>query len=209
MSENISVNRSTLMSLKSKISMAKSGHSLLKKKRDGLIMEFFKMLENSKNLREEMIKKFIKCEQSLNLAKIYNDDLELKFLSKLSKDKSLINFQTKNIMGLTLPQIKTEFKESEIVNKTTSYFTNSSIVDTIKDYDSLIVKIIILAEVETTLLKLLAEIEKTKRRVNGLENTIIPNLEESVKYVKLNLEEFERENTIRLKKIKSKMNKIN
>ena len=205
MSEDISVNRSTLMNLKSKISMAKSGYSLLKKKRDGLIMEFFKMLDNSKDLREDMQKQFLKAKQNLNLARVYNDDLELKFLTTLSNKKDLINFQTKNIMGLTLPQIKMEFKKNEIVNKTTSYFTNDSIINVVKDYDTLIVKIIILAEIETTLLKLLAEIEKTKRRVNGLENTIIPNLEDSVKYVKLNLEEFERENIIRLKKIKNKL----
>ena len=205
MSEDISVNRSTLMNLKSKISMAKSGYSLLKKKRDGLIMEFFKMLDNSKDLREDMQKQFLKAKQNLNLARVYNDDLELKFLTTLSNKKDLINFQTKNIMGLTLPQIKMEFKKNDIVNKTTSYFTNDSIINVVKDYDNLIVKIIILAEIETTLLKLLAEIEKTKRRVNGLENTIIPNLEDSVKYVKLNLEEFERENIIRLKKIKNKL----
>ena len=205
MSEDISVNRSTLMNLKSKISMAKSGYSLLKKKRDGLIMEFFKMLDNSKDLREDMQKQFLKAKQNLNLARVYNDDLELKFLTTLSNKKDLINFQTKNIMGLTLPQIKMEFKKNEIVNKTTSYFTNDSIINVVKDYDTLIVKIIILAEIETTLLKLLAEIEKTKRRVNGLENTIIPNLEDNVKYVKLNLEEFERENIIRLKKIKNKL----
>ena len=205
MSEDISVNRSTLMNLKSKISMAKSGYSLLKKKRDGLIMEFFKMLDNSKDLREDMQKQFLKAKQNLNLARVYNDDLELKFLTTLSNKKDLINFQTKNIMGLTLPQIKMEFKKNDIVNKTTSYFTNDSIINVVKDYDNLIVKIIILAEIETTLLKLLAEIEKTKRRVNGLENTIIPNLEDNVKYVKLNLEEFERENIIRLKKIKNKL----
>ena len=60
------------------------------------------------------------------------------------------------------------------------------------------------AEIETTMKKLLDEIERTKRRVNALEFKVIPELEEAQRFIKFRLEEMDRENTIRLKFLKSK-----
>jgi V/A-type H+-transporting ATPase subunit D len=205
MTTDISPNRSELIGLKNKIKNAKNGHSLLKKKRDGLIMEFFKMIDNAKNLRVEVIKQFILSKKSLKIARVLNDDIDLKLFSKLSKNRNLIDFQKTNIMGLSLPKIKSDFKKRKLINRNINVYSNKSKNEVLKNYEELIEKIIILAEIETTILKLLTEIEKTKRRVNGIEFTTIPNLEESEKFVKLSLEEMERENIIRLKKVKNKI----
>ena len=60
------------------------------------------------------------------------------------------------------------------------------------------------AEVETTMKKLLDEIERTKRRVNALEFKVLPELADTEKFIKFRLEEMDRENTIRLKFLKGK-----
>ena len=75
--------------------------------------------------------------------------------------------------------------------------------DTEKDIEFLVDKIIQTAEIETTIKKLLDDIEKTKRRVNALEFKVIPELTEARNFIILRLDEMERENTFRLKRIKA------
>ncbi len=205
MGKTISPNRSELLKLKNKIKTASSGHKLLKKKRDGLIMDFFKLLENAKDLRSEMIQSFNEAEKSLKRTRILSFDLELKMYSKTTKGRNLIDFQSKNIMGLTVPQIKSEFQKRNFIERNRTIYSSFTMDDTIKKYEDLVKKIIIIAEVETAMIRLLNEIEKTKRRVNGLEFNIVPQLKKDESFVKLSLEEQERDNTIRLKKIKSKI----
>lgn len=207
MAETISPNRSELLRLKNKTAMAKKGHSLLKKKRDGLVMDFFKLLENAKDLRKEMIQSYIDASSSLQKTRILTFDLELKLYSKTTKDRNLIDFQSKNIMGLSVPQIKAEFKKRNLIEKAKTVYSSFTLNETISHYEELVNQIIIVAEIETAMIRLLEEIEKTKRRVNGLEFTIIPQLEKNQTYVRLSLEELERDQLISLKKIKSKVSK--
>lgn len=205
MTTNISPNRSELLKLKNKVKNAQKGHKLLKKKRDGLVMDFFKLLENAKDLRSEMIQNYINAQESLKRTRILTYDLELKLYSKTTKGRNLIDFQSKNIMGLTVPQIKSEFKKRDFIERNRTVYSSFTMDDTIKKYEELVKNIIIVAEVETAMIRLLNEIERTKRRVNGLEFNIIPGLKRSQDFVKLSLEEQERDNTIRLKKIKKKL----
>lgn len=202
MSQNISPNRSELLKLKTKIKMAKRGHNLLKKKRDGLIMDFFKLLEHAKDLRSELQGTFKEATASLQKTRITSYDIELKVYAKTTKGRNLVDFQTKNIMGLSVPEIKAEFEQRDLVERERTLYGSLSVDETIKKYEDLVKKIIIIAEIETAMVRLLNEIEKTKRRVNGLEFKIIPQLQASQSYVKLSLEEMERDNVIRLKKIK-------
>ncbi|MCA9496127.1 MAG: V-type ATP synthase subunit D [Nanoarchaeota archaeon] len=205
MAKNISPNRSELIKTNNKVKMAQRGHSLLKKKRDGLIIDFFKLLENAKDLRGEMINAFKESEISMKRTRILSFDLELKIYSKTTKGRNLIDFQSKNIMGLSVPQIKSEFKKRNLIERQKTIYSSFTLDETIKKYEDLVEKIIIIAEIETAMIRLLDEIERTKRRVNGLEFNIIPQLQKQVDFVKLSLEEQERDNIIRLKKIKAKL----
>lgn len=205
MSKTISPNRNELLKLKGKIKTASQGHKLLKKKRDGLIMEFFKLLENAKDLRSEMVDSFKAANKSMQKTRILSYDIELKVYGKTTKGRNLIDFQTKNIMGLTVPEIKSQFEKRDLIERNRTIYSSFTLDDTITKYEDLVKKIIIVAEIETAMVRLLDEIEKTKRRVNGLEFNIIPSLKKSESFVKLSLEEQERDNTIRLKKIKAKL----
>ncbi len=203
----VSANRSELLKLKDKSKIAQKGHSLLKKKRDGLVIDFFKLLEHAKDVRSEMNEALLKAQRELKDARINSYELELKLLSSGSSGRAVIDFQSKNIMGLSVPQIKSLFNKRSFVEQRKTPFASIHIRKTITAYDDLLEKIVQVAEIETALIKLLKEIEKTKRRVNGLEFTIIPDLNESQSYVKLMLEEQERDALIALKKIRAKIAK--
>ena len=205
MSDTISPNRSELLRLKGKISMAQKGHSLLKKKRDGLVIDFFKLLENAKDLRSEMIENFKQAKKSLTKTRILTYDLEIKLYSKTTKGRNLVDFQSKNIMGLTVPEIKSEFAKRDLIERQKTIYASYTMDETISKYEDLVKQIIVVAEVETAMIRLLNEIEKTKRRVNGLEFNILPKLAQDESYVKLTLQEQERDAIIALKKIKSKI----
>jgi len=204
MSKQISPNRSELLKVKTKIKMAKRGHNLLKKKRDGLIMDFFKLLETAKDLRSEMIQTFKESQISMKKTRILSYDIELKVYGKTTKGRNLVDFQNKNIMGLSVPEIKSEFVKRDLIERNRTIYSSLTMDETIRKFEELVKQIIIIAEVETAMIRLLNEIEKTKRRVNGLEFKIIPDLQGAESFVKLSLEEQERDNLISLKKIKSK-----
>lgn len=205
MSKTISPNRSELLKVKTKVAMAKRGHNLLKKKRDGLIMDFFALLENAKDLRSEMIDSARKAGDSLRKTRILSYDLELKMHAKTTKGRNLVDFQQKNIMGLSVPKIKSEFKQRTLIERNRTVYGSFSLDNTVQKYEELVHSIIIVAEVETAMIRLLQEIEKTKRRVNGLEYNIIPTMKKAQDFISLSLQEQERDNVIRLKKIKKKL----
>ncbi|MFT4244258.1 MAG: V-type ATP synthase subunit D [Candidatus Woesearchaeota archaeon] len=204
---SVSVNRSELLKLKDRCKTAQKGHSLLKKKRDGLIIDFFKLLEHSKDVRSEMNELYKKAQKELRLARINSYELELKLLAKGAQGRAAVDFQSKNIMGLSVPQIKSLFEKRNLIEQKKTPLASIYIRNTISAYDELLEKIIQVAEIETVLIKLLTEIEKTKRRVNGLEFSIIPELKDTQKYVQLVLDEQERDALIALKKIKAKIDK--
>ncbi len=198
--------RSELLKLKNKIKLAKNGHSLLKKKRDGMIMEFFEIMKEAKNHREEMIIAYQKAVKKLNVVRTMESELYLKSLALAITKTPAIKSESKNIMGLKVPKLeKVEDFRKGFSNRGYGIVSGSTAIDeAAHQYEEVIEKAIKVAEIETTMKKLLAEIEKTKRRVNALEFSIIPQMEKDKDFISLRLEEMERENVISLKHIKSK-----
>ena len=201
---NIKPTRSELIKLKNKIKLAKSGYKLLKKKRDGLILEFFDILKESKSVRGEMTEKYKQVIQKMNLARINNSDLAIKSASMAVKDIPKIDVITKNIMGVVVPNINYSNIKKNIETRGYGLFTSESISEAAEAYEELLEFIILVAEVETSMLRLLEEIDKTKRRVNALEFEVIPKLEKAKSFIELRLEEQERETIFRSKMIKNK-----
>ncbi len=203
MASNVKPTRSELLLLKKKIKLAKSGHSMLKKKRDGLIMEFFKALENAKNVRAELVEEYKTALEKMNISRAIESDLRLKAIALALKDKPLIELETKNVMGVLVPKIKKGAVQKTPLTRGYGFLTGSITIDEAAlGYEKLVEKILDAAEYETALKRLLQEIDKTKRKVNALEKITIPRLEEDAAYIRLRLEEMERENFSRLKHIK-------
>ena len=204
MAKDVKPTRSELLKIKKQIKLAKSGYSLLKKKRDGLILEFFEILKKAKSLREELVNEYKTALGKINIARTLEGDLKVKSIAMAIKDIPDVRLTTKNIMGVRVPKIESGEIKKILADRGYGVYLPSSIDEAASAYEKVVEKIILAAEVETSMRKLLNEIEKTKRRVNGLEFVVIPSLDKQKSFIQLRLEEMERENTFRMKRIKAK-----
>ena len=202
--DNIKPTRSELIELKKKIKLGESGHKLLKMKRDGLILELFEILEKAKDIRKEVEEQFALASEKIAIAKSVEGSVVIKSTAFALKDTPELQLVSKNIMGVVVPKIEASSVHKNLGEHGYGLIGTSSRIDEAVDsFEILVEKIILAAEIETTMKKLLDDIEKTKRRVNALEFKVIPELTEAQNFIILRLEEMERENTFRLKRIKA------
>ena len=200
---DVTPNRSVLLQLKSKIKLTQGGHKVLKMKRDGLIIEFFEVLEKAKQMRAGVSSDYEAAMEKINIATTVKGEIAVKSAAYALKADPQVKLSSKSIMGMMVPKVEAERIHTKIVDKGYGVITTSSYIEeAAMAFEKLLDTIVRAAEVETTMKKLLDEIEKTKRRVNALEFKIIPELKESERFVKFSLEEMERENTTRLKHLK-------
>ena len=202
--------RSELIKLKKKIRLAQSGHSLLKRKRDGLIQEFFKVLEKAKQSKSKLADNYSKALNAINLARAVDGTFAVRSTSLAVQATPEFSVKTKTVMGVKVPEIQAEFTVKSFDQRGYGVIGSSLFIDkSAEAYEGLLQDILVAAEIETTLKRLLMEIEKTKRRVNALEFTVIPSMQKEFKFIKMRLEEMEREDIFRLKRIKGKSKKQN
>ncbi|MGP8320034.1 MAG: V-type ATP synthase subunit D [Methanosarcinaceae archaeon] len=195
--------RSELIELKKKIKLSESGHKLLKMKRDGLILEFFEILSKAKDVQSELNTSFKEASEKIGIAKSVEGTITVKSTAFALKDAPYIEVESINVMGVVVPKIESSSVRKQINKRGYGVLGTSSYIDEAADsYEILVENIILAAEIETTMKRLLDDIEKTKRRVNALEFKVIPELNEAMIFIQLRLEEMERENTFRLKRIK-------
>lgn len=205
MLRDVKPTRSELIELKKKIKLSESGHKLLKMKRDGLILEFFNVLNKAKDVRAQIIADYRVAEEKIALAEAVDGTIAVKSAAFTMKAAPEIKLSSKNIMGVVVPKIEGHAVRKKLHERGYGIIGTSSRIDEAASaYEALVEDIIYAGEVETTLRKLLDEIEATKRRVNALEFKIIPSLKEMAAFIAFRLEEMERENIFRLKKIKMK-----
>lgn len=202
--DNIKPTRSELLELKKKIALSQSGHKLLKMKRDGLIMEFFEIMDKAKNARAELMKSYDDASRKIAIARAVEGNVAVKSAAFALKEQPEISLESKNVMGVVVPKIESSGIQKPLHERGYGIIGTSSRIDEAAEaYEKLVEQIIVSAEIESAMKKLLEDIEKTKRRVNALEFKVIPELKDAEQFIKLRLEEMEREETFRLKKIKA------
>ena len=203
--KDVKPTRSQLIELKKRITLSKKSYKLLKMKRDGLIMEFFKMLEDAKKIRASVGENYKKGEQAIHIAQAVEGAVPIRSAAQALVKSPVITTGKKNVMGVVVPTISGESVRTPLLERGYGIIGTSPRIDEAANrYEALVETIIKAAEVETSIKKMLDEIEKTKRRVNALEFKVIPELEQARDFIRLRLEEMERENVFRLKKIKTK-----
>ncbi len=204
MAQAVKPTRSELMNLKKSIKLAKSGYSLLKKKRDGLILDFFEILKKVKNLRGEIVAEYKLASDAMNVARMHESDIKVQSIAMAVKNSPRVKIGSKNIMGVVVPSIGEVQLQKSSLDRGYGVYSSAAVDDASASYERLVEKIVKTAETETAMRKLLKEIEKTKRRVNALEFEVIPRMEKTRSFIQLRLEEAERENVFRMKRIKKK-----
>jgi len=203
--EGVNPTRMELLEIRKKLILAEKGHKLLEEKRDALVERFFDVIEKRKEIKEEVDKKFEDAFLSLIQAQMIIGEKKVEEASHLSEDIGDISFENDNIMGVKIPIINKKNIKTLTIPIYGFVETCAKLDDAYKKFGELLMKLLELAETESSIKSLSIEIEKTKRRVNVLENNLIPKLFATIKYIEMQLDEREREDFFRRKRIKAIM----
>lgn len=205
MIEGVSPTRMELLRLRRREQLAVKGHDLLREKRDALIAEFLDVVGEVRDARMVAEEKLKEAFEYLIIAQAGLGVEEVRELSLMTAREIPMDFSMRSIMGVNVPIIELpEELSREVTERGYGLMDSSSAVDSCaKRFEEALAKIIKLAELEEAVRNLAGEVEKTKRRVNALEYVMIPRLKTTRKYIQMRLEEMERENFTRLKKIKA------
>jgi len=202
--EQVKPTRMELMKKKAQIKLAEQGRDLLREKMDALIQEFFKILSNVSSSRDELDQISRGADMALLIAQAVDDPVTLKSASYATRKAITVDISGKNIMGVPVPVIEKKRISKSMLERGYGIISTSSRIDeTAERYEAELDLLIELAETETAMRRLGAEIQMNRRRVNALEQILIPELKSQAKYIKNAIEEREREDLFRLKKVKS------
>ncbi|WP_297791144.1 V-type ATP synthase subunit D [uncultured Anaerococcus sp.] len=196
--------RMNLNTLKDRLATSKRGYKLLKDKQDELMRQFLELIRKNKKLREEVEKELEDSFSDFLIASAFMSPEFLEEAVSFPTQKLGVDISIKNVMSVRIP--KMEFKVEE--NENASMFpygyaeTSAGLDKAIKGLSDVMNRLLELAELEKTTQLMADEIESTRRRVNALEYRTIPDLEETIKYIRAKLEENERATISRLMKVK-------
>lgn len=199
---NVNPTRMELKKLKARLSTATRGHKLLKDKSDEMIRRFTALIKENKRLRDELEAELSDCLDQFSMACAYSSKEEIDKIFSMPVSAVDADFGVGDVMNVEVPSIKvTETLSGEAYPYSFAEMTSEADYS-VEKISRLIGKLLKLAEIEKTVAMLAVEIERNKRRVNALEYIMIPQIEETVKYIKSKLDENERAATTRLMKVK-------
>ena len=202
---NVNPTRMEMKRLQQRLKTASRGHKLLKDKTDEMIRRFIAVAEENKRLREETEKELASALVSFAQARANTDSRVVEEAILMPSRALKITTSSRKIMGINVPSIEVEDNGGELYPY--SFLTVTEQLDNaVRGLNAVVIKLIKLAETEKACILLAEEIVKTKRRVNALENIMIPQLTETIKYIKMKLDESERSATVRLMKVKDMLN---
>ena len=204
---NVNPTRMELTRLKKSLATATRGHKLLKDKRDELMRQFLDIVRENKRLRESVEKKLEKANKYMAVAGSVMQKEALVSALMMPKQGVNLKVSTKNIMSVDIPayEIKTNTASGSDIFSYGFVNTSGDLDKAISLFSETLEDMLKLAEYEKSAQLLASEIEKTRRRVNALEYVMIPNYQDTIKYISMKLDEMERSNNTRLLKIKDMM----
>lgn len=196
---NVNPTRMELRRLKERLKTAERGHKLLKDKSDEMIRQFLELVNENKRLREELERDIASALRAFSLAAL--SPLDVVQAIALPSLTAAISVGTRNVMGVEAPFMSTR-RVGEVTLPYALCSAPAELDDAVLKLSALVDKLLHLAEVEKTCNMLADEIEKNRRRVNALEYVMIPQLQETIKYILMKLDENERASIVRLMKVK-------
>lgn len=206
-SKTINPTRMELTRLKARLKTAVRGHKLLKDKRDELMRQFWEIVFRNRELRDSVEKGLEKAYQSMTVASamMSPDMLEQSLL--YPKQRVDLDMEFRNLMSVNVPRYKFSTLNDNPADIYPYGFaqTSGELDSALKELSGVFQDMLELAQVEKTMQLLADEIEKTRRRVNALEYVMIPEMQQTIKFISMKLEENARSNTVRLMKVKDQV----
>lgn len=200
---NVNPTRMVLLDLKRRVKSAQRGHKLLKDKQDGLMQKFLQIIKEAKQVRLDVEKALdIAFERQMNASSLMEPEVLMTALME-TKAKTSLDVTTKNVMSVRIPQF-TLHQEGDVHNYG-MWQTNADLDIALDELKRILKLLIKLAEIEKSAEAIAIELETTRRRVNALEHKLIPDLEETVKFIKMKLGEAERGAIVNTMIIKEKV----
>lgn len=205
---NVNPTRMELTKLKKRLVTATRGHKLLKDKQDELMRRFIDLVKYNNQLRKSVEEELGSSFKDFVMARALMSSELLEEAIAYPKEHITVDISTKNIMSVNVPEM--EFKRALGDDEGSIYpygFANTSaeLDGAIEKLYGILPKLLELAEVEKSCQLMADEIEKTRRRVNALEYMTIPQLQETIRYIQMKMDENERSALTRLMKVKSMM----
>ncbi len=201
----LSVNptRMELTRLKRRLVTAKRGHKLLKDKRDEMVRQFIALIRRNQALRRQVEHELAGALREFAFARAVMSPEALEAALLYPARSARLTIGQKNVMSVKVPVIRV--REDELTEASQPYGfaeTSAQLDGAIATMAEVLPHLVELAEIESTCNLLADEIEKTRRRVNALEYVMIPQTEETIRYITMKLEENERGSLTRLMKVK-------
>ena len=209
MAERLNVNptRMNLTTLKKRLKTATRGHKLMKDKRDELMKEFLELARENGRLRQEVEGKLTGMYQNFSIASAVMSQEVMEESLMIPKQGVILDVGNKNIMSVNVPVFSFETTANDPADiYPYGYASTSGELDNaISGLTEIFPLLLELAAKEKEVQLIAAELEKTRRRVNALEYVMIPQLQVTIKYIQMKLDENERGNQTRLMKVKDMM----
>lgn len=201
---NVSPTRMELTTLKERVKVATRGHKLLKDKRDEMVRQFMELVKENKTLRERVEEKITAALQSFVLTRAVTPQQQLEEAIMVPTRRVELEIGRKNVMSVYCPviQYREVFNEDMAVYPYSFASSSEQLDGAIQHLSNVLPDMLDLAEKEKSAQLLADEIEKTRRRVNALEYVMIPQMQETIRYITMKLDEDERGARIRLMKVK-------
>lgn len=200
---NVNPTRMELKKLKARLKTAVRGHKLLKDKSDEMIRRFSIIIRENKKLREQAEQELSSVLKEFAKARGLVSREEIERIFSMPTVTLSLGLSTSSVMNVEVPQIEVTANTSDEIYPYSFTAITSEADYAVRQISKVIETLIKLASVEKTVQMLAKEIEKNKRRVNALEHVMIPQLEETIKYISAKLDENERGALTRLMKVKS------
>ncbi|NLL80778.1 MAG: V-type ATP synthase subunit D [Tissierellia bacterium] len=208
---NVNPTRMELSTLKTRLSTAKRGHKLLKDKQDELMRRFIELIKKNKQLRVDVEKELgDSFKEFLQASAVMSPEMMEEAVA-VPKEEITLDVKKKNVMSVNVPVMTFKRKLEDDEGSIYPYGlaqTSSELDDAILKLYNIMPKLLELAQVEKACQLMADEIEGTRRRVNALEYRTIPDLEETIRFIRMKLDENERSTITRLMKVKDMIKEV-
>ena len=200
---NVNPTRMELKKLKARLKTAQRGHKLLKDKTDEMVRRFSVLVRDTKRLRDEVEEEVVRVLKQFSLARGTMSDQEIALAFSMPCVSLSVDCVTVNVLNLEIPKLHLEEQRGEERYPYSFAEVTSEADLAVASAGQVVSRLLRLAEMEKATMMLADEIEKSKRRVNALEYVMIPDIEETIRYISQKLDENERAGLTRLMKVKS------